>query len=470
MPTDLISRRASHGALVAALALIFALGLTPLAAQAQTYTVLHKFDTSGPYEFTGGRLAQGRDGNFYAESDYGGTSGEGAIFKLTPSGKLTVLHSFNGSTDGGEGTGGLTLGADGNFYGNTSLGGTGDGGTTFKVTPSGTFTVLESFTEGSGSGYEPQYALVLGSDGDLYGTTIGGTEGVSIVYRITPSGVFSTIASLGEGTGYPGGQPSLGSDGNIYVGTAGGGAYSDSTDFKVTPDGVLTVLHNFDGTDGLFALGGMVQGPNGMFYGAAGGGGSDDAGTIYSLTSSGDFTLLYSLNKYTDGDSPFPQIILGSDGNLYGVAFAGGLNECGTIFKVTPAGAFTVLYNFDGTEACEPEEPLAQGTNGLLYGLVERGAARNADYEFYSLDAGLPPFAGLVSPAGKVGGMLGILGQGFNSSSVVTFGGGIQSTSITLEGSTFISAVITAGAVTGKVSVTTGSTTLTSIQDFRVLP
>jgi hypothetical protein len=154
---------------------------------------------------------------------------------------------------------------------------------------------------------------------------------------------------------------------------------------------------------------------------------------------------------------------------LYGTTFSGsGASPCGAIYHVSPAGVYAAVYSFVDNFGCNPQEQPIQGTNGLLYGLTTTGGALGRGV-FYSLGIHLPAFAGLVSPAGKSGGQLGILGQGFDSTSVVTFGGGVNATSITLEGSTFISATIPAGAVTGKVTVTTGSTTLSSIQNFKVL-
>ncbi len=444
---------------------LFALAFAGLGAvaSAQIYTDLHDINPGAgdPSNFDSGRLAQGRDGNLYAESASGGTSGAGTVFMVTPSGTLTIINSLNG-TDGSNPHGGLTLGSDGNFYGDAVSGGASNDGTLFKLTPSGTLTVLHTFTN-TGDFYNPYNAEVMGTDGNFYGTT--NTNPASI-YKVTPAGVFKTIHVLTAAEGYQGGQLTLGSDGNFYGAMNLSGAHNFGTAFKVTPAGVLTVLHNFTGTDGADAASGMVQASNGKFYGAASLGGTSNAGVIYTLTPSGTYTILHNLNGTTDGFEPFGELIAATDGTLYGTTNAGGSSSCGTIFKVTLAGVYSVVYNFDNTHGCNPREQVIQSTNGLLYGLVNGGGAHGAG-AFYSFNIGAAPFLQLALTSGKAGDQIGMFGQGFSSSSVVKFGG-VPATSITLTGSTYIVATVPVGALTGKVTVTTGSTTLTSTQSFTV--
>ena len=427
------------------------------AAQSGTYTDLHDFnsDIGDPLKFSYGRLAQGRDGNFYGESELGGTSKSGTIFKLTAGGTATIIHNLV-SADGQFPKGGLTLGTDGNFYGDTT------GDTVFKVTPSGTLTVLHTF-HNSDMNSLPEGALILSTNGSFYGATYANP---AIIYQVTSSGAFSVIQTLSESVGYEGTQLSLGRDGNLYGGTFEGGPNGAGTAFVVTPAGTLTVLHNFAGIDGRFADFGLVQAASGTFYGAAQTGGTKNAGTIYSLTSSGNFTLLHSLNGTTDGSGPRGQLLLASDGNMYGVTFFGGTKKCGTIFKVTPDGTYSVVHNFECSLGGIPQEQLIQGTNGVLYGLADQGGAHHGG-AFYSLDLHLPAFLVLLPAAGGLGGRVGILGQGFSNSSVVKFGGA-QATSVTVDGSTFISAAVPTGAHTGNVTVTTGAVTLSSTQAFEV--
>jgi uncharacterized repeat protein (TIGR03803 family) len=146
------------------------------------------------YSFAGGSdganpyadVIQGSDGNFYGTTYNGGAGSLGTVFKLTPSGTETVLHSFaGGSIDGANPEAGLTQGSDGNFYGATYLGGAGGLGTVFKLTPGGSESIMHTFAGGSSDGANPSANLVLGGDGNLYGSTYaGGVGGIGIFFKI----------------------------------------------------------------------------------------------------------------------------------------------------------------------------------------------------------------------------------------------------------------------------------------------
>jgi uncharacterized repeat protein (TIGR03803 family) len=148
--------------------------------------VLYSFagGSDGAHPYAG--LIQGGDGNFYGTTYQGGTSGDGAVFKVTPSGTETILYSFvGGSSDGANPEAGLTQGSDGNLYGNTYLGGASNLGTVFKLTPTGTETVLHSFAGGSSDGANPSANLIQSSDGNLYGSTgAGGPGGDGTFFKV----------------------------------------------------------------------------------------------------------------------------------------------------------------------------------------------------------------------------------------------------------------------------------------------
>lgn len=433
--------------------------LTPVIAQEPQELDLHDFDPG----VNTGKLAQGRDGNFYGESQNLG-SAAGSVFNVTPSGTFTVIHSFD-LTDGAIEAGGMTLGTDGYLYGNTYFGGTDNDGVTFKITTKGAETPLHDFTD-SGDGSNPVDALVLGTDGDFYGTTASNPE---TIYKVSSSGKFTKLQTLTTAQGFQGGQLIQASDGNFYGGTNLGGANGDGTAFQMTPKGAITVLHSFDISDGTDASPGMVEIPGGSFIGTAARGGSSGAGAgvIYSLTSTGTFAVLHVMNGPTDG-SLLGVLIAATDGNLYGTAANDGASSCGTIFKVTPTGLFSLLYTFDGTHGCNPEGYLTQGTDGKLYGVTSGGGANDAG-TLFSLDLGLSPFVQLMTTSGKELSKVEILGQGFSKSSVVEFGG-VAATEVAVTGTTYISATVPAGALSGQVTVTTGTTTLTSPKTFNVLP
>ncbi len=464
--------------------LALALFAATTVAQAQSFSVLYNFGTNAgdPTNPQYGAIAQGRDANLYSTA-LGGAIGAGAMFKITlPGGMLTVPYSFD-STDAGPYSG-LTLGTDGNFYGATAAGGTSGVGTVFKITPSGTVKLLHSFSVSDGS--QPYGPPIQGTDGNFYGTTaLGGTNSLGTVYKITPSGTLTTLYSFDNTHGdFPYAALVQGTDGNFYGTTPSGGTSGQwGVVYKITASGKLTVIYNFDLTHGGQPFSPLVQGSDGNFYGTTSQGGTPGYGVVFKITTAGKLTVLHGLNGTTDGYEPIAGLVQATDGNFYGTANQGGNSTnctggCGTIFRISPIKPYPykVLYDFDGTTGELPQVTLIQNTNGILYGDTQEGGTGNVNPcsvgvcgVFYSLNIGAVPFASLVSTSGKVGNTIGILGQKFSASSVVEFGG-VQATSIKLTGTTFISATVPAGALTGSVTVTTGSTTLTSNKPFRVTP
>ena len=157
---------------------------------------MYNFDATDGEDPVAG-LVQGTDGNFYGTTLYGGANGDGTVFKITPNGMLTTLHSFGSQV--GDGTwpdGGLVQGTDGNFYGTTLIGGSHpDFGTVFSITPSGTLTILHSFgRQGAGEGLNPYAGLVQGTDGNFYGTTESGGPTASSATSVM--GVAQSLRSL----------------------------------------------------------------------------------------------------------------------------------------------------------------------------------------------------------------------------------------------------------------------------------
>src|ERR1700722_11186652 len=286
----------------------------------------------------------------------------------------SVLHSFAG-THGDNPSAGVIQGSDGNFYGTTQIGGANHGGTVFKLTPSGRLTTLYSFCSKGGAactdGDFPYAGVIQGSDGNFYGaTTGGGANDGGTVFKLTPSGGLTTLysfcsqADCTDGD-FPYAGVIQGSDGNFYGTTNYGGAApygGDGTVFPLPPSGPLTTLYSFcsqaDCTDGDFPYAGVIQGSDGNFYGTTNYGGAapdGDGGTVFHLTPSGALTTLYSFCSQadcTDGDFPYAGVIQGSDGNFYGTAGGGGPNDGGTVFQLTPSGALTTPYSFCSLAGC----------------------------------------------------------------------------------------------------------------------
>jgi uncharacterized repeat protein (TIGR03803 family) len=343
-------------------------------------TVLYSFQGgSADGAYPQASLIQVSGGNFYGVTATGGTTNSGVMFKITPLGVETVLYSFGNGSDGQVPEGTLVQDSSGNFYGTTGYGGTAIWGTVFKITPAGVETVLHSFGNG-GDGKVPEVALVQGSDGNFYGTTaFGGTANRGSVFMITPLGVETVLHSFGSGTdgATPDSALIQASDGNFYGTTTNGGTAASGAVFKITPAGVETVLYSFGSSnDGNFPLAGLIQASDGNFYGTTGSGGAANGGTVFKLTPAGVETVLHSFGSGTDGTIPEAAMIQASDGNFYGTTASGGTGDSGTIFKITALGVETVLHSFGvGTDGATPEAPLVQGSDGNFYGTTGNGGA-----------------------------------------------------------------------------------------------
>lgn len=292
----------------------------------------------------------------------------------------SVLYSFAGPPSDGTDPwwGRLLLANDGNFYGMTFMGGSNNDGTVFKFTPAGVETVLWSFGTGN-DGTNPYGSLIQGSDGNLYGmTNNGGLYGRGTVFRITPAGVESVLWSFGNaGDGMnPYGTLLQGSDGNFYgVAYQSNAANDAGAVFKITPAGVETVLWTFgNGTDGQYPYGTLIQGSDGNFYGMTALGGVNDLGTIFRITPAGVETVLWSFGGNGDGTHPQQSLTLGTDGNFYGMTISGGAYDWGVVFKFTPSGVETVLHSFGNAgDGGQPLGSLMQGADGNFYGTTELG-------------------------------------------------------------------------------------------------
>ena len=456
------------------LALSVYLSSAVIASVAQNFNSLFSFDyANGGRPYLAG-LVQGTDGNFYGTTTVGGANGPyGEIFKITPSGSLIVLHSFDGFGDGAYPTAGLVLATDGNFYGTTEVGGGASySGTVFKMTPDGTLTTLHSFCSvpvQCVDGAQPDAALIQARNGNLYGTTQnGGTNGTGAgtVFKITRAGKLTTIYSFcsqpncADG-GYPNASLVQGSNGAFYGTTV-------STVFKISAKGVLTTLHTFNGNDGSLIISGLVQASDGNFYGTASAGNPKNDGTIFKITPKGAFTILHSFVG-SDGITPEGGLVQASDGNLYGTTLLGGTHLDGTIFQITPGGTFTTVYNLcaqpNCTDGSEPTGALLQATTGILYGTTSYGGT-NDEGTVFSIAAGLKPFVLLLPNSGKANATIKILGQGFEGTAAVSFNG-IPAT-YTVISDTYLTAIVPAQATTGYVTVTTPAGTLTSNVKFKV--
>jgi uncharacterized repeat protein (TIGR03803 family) len=298
-------------------------------------------------------LMQVAGGAFYGTTQVGGANGVGTVFRITPGAPLTTIYNFCPLTncpDGAQPFAGLIQGADGSFYGTTNEGGAnGNAGTVFKITPGGALTTIHSFCASAGctDGSFPRAVLVQGSDAKFYGTTgTDGANGRGTVFKVSPlTGALTTLyafcafAGCADGSGPVAGVVE-GKDGNYY-GTTGFGGITNTncpsgcgTVFKITPEGTLTTLHSFDSSDGAIPLA-LVRATDDNLYGTTELGGSSNKGTIFQITPSGTLTTLHSFSS-TDGDQPESGLMQDTDGTFYGTTELGGTEfNVGTVYHLS---------------------------------------------------------------------------------------------------------------------------------------
>ena len=352
-------------------------------------TILHGFDFTSGFNTPYHGVIQGPDGSLYGVTSAGLQGGQyvnsGAVFQIAPDGTFRILHQFSDQNDGYKPSARLLL-VGNQLFGTCSAGGAGDlgydgPGTVFvidlsKVSPTDNaagFSVIHYFAASAdqADGSNPQGALFLASDGNLYGTTSNsGNSATGTIFQIKPdnSGRFSVT---------PRTTPS-------------------GTD---TFNGSYTTIYQVGAGDnaGLIPYAGVVQGPDGFLYGTTQQGGPSSLGTIYKVGTDGQgFTLLHALASDSAGNAPegaAPQSVplFASDGNLYGTALYGGQSQFGTVFQIKPDAdgvfsidsPFQVLHDFrfindpadPAPDGAAPADGLIQATDGNLYGATEAGGA-----------------------------------------------------------------------------------------------
>lgn len=464
-------------------------------AHAQTFTRLTKFNGVNGAWPTYGSLVQGTDGEFYGTTSFGGVHASGNVFKITAHGKAATLYSFCPQTacaDGSVPYAGLLQATDGNFYGTTYEGGTFDDGTVFKLTPKGQLTTLHTFCSepNCADGVQPFAGLILDSNGNFFGVTSltsGATTIYGIVFEISTTGQFSKVYTFCSRTNCTDGSLAegltLGTNGRFYGTTPDGGADNVGTVFEMSATGKLITLHSFNKKDGQYPNS-LIQATDGDFYGTTLYGGANGSGVVFRISSSGQFTLLYSfcsLANCVDGGGAYAPLLQGTDGNLYGTTTFGGTDQIngifagyGTIFQITPAGVLTTLHTFcleggDCPDGAYPEDGLTQGTDGAFYGTTYgRPQCPGNCGTVFRLSMGLPPFVQASPKFGNPGRAINILGNSLTGATSVTFNGVPAKFEVISD--TFIRVAVPDGATSGIIQVVTPNGTLSSNGAFHVLP
>ncbi len=444
-------------------------------------------------QFPHGQLVQGRDGNLY------GTTSPGTVpakaFRITPSGAYTVLHTFSptpGSLPPALST--LMRGLDGNFYG-TTTNGNNPGGALFKMTPTGAVTILHHFGAVLNDGYSIDNGIlrptppVQTADGTLYGTTTsGGQNSVGIVYKLTLAGNYSIIhhfvLSLTDGSN-PSAPLVAGNDGNLYGTTTAGGAPTafSGTVFRITPAGIFKLLYGFNAFDdgGHQPQAPLVKGTDGAFYGTTFGSSSlNQQGNIFKITPAGAYTNLHGLDFFkgvAEGAFPNAGLVQASDGIFYGATSRGGIppglfaDDAGVLFSITRLGSYDVAHIFaKAIDGARPQYSLVQHTNGKLYGTTrfsKTGINPAGNGSIFSFDSGARPFVFAQPDTGKAGETVGLFGD-FTNVTNVTFNG-IPAIA-TGTGNTFRIVTIPAGSATGLIKINKPAGSISGMTPFLVRP
>ena len=354
-------------------------------AQSPKFVLIHSFSGKWDGSYPAAGLIIDTAGNLYGTTSSGASFLSGSVFKVSPWGKVTTLHAFDGFGEGGQPRADLIQDPQGNLYGTASVGGANFYGTIFKLDNSGKFSMLHAFAAKPTDVVVPAAGLALDASGNLYGTAVtGGGHAQGGVFRFGIKGWQKVLYSfqLSPDGSAPYGQLLRDSHGNLFGTTIGGGTANCGTVFKLDRTGAETVVFNFPcATAGQSPMAGLIQDSAGNLYGTTYGTTGIYApfyyGTIFKIDTNGVESVLYSFTGGADGGNPVGKLLMDPNGNLYGTTFAGGDSNDGVVFKVDGTGQYTVLHSFSGADGAGPQSTLVSGANGTLYGTTTSGGAYN---------------------------------------------------------------------------------------------
>jgi uncharacterized repeat protein (TIGR03803 family) len=284
-----------------------------------------------------------------------GAAAQGTVYFIGANGQPVVLHTFTGGPDGGFPAGRPTLFLDGNYYGTTSTGGGFGFGTVYRVSRSGQFSTIYTFT-GDSDGGSPQAGLALNVKlRDDATNPPGATSNASIEQMATSSK--QCVSPY------------------LYGTTSTGAPNGAGTVFRITPAGNLQTLYQFKGgLDGGAPKARLTSDFRGNLYGSASVGGIDGNGVIFKLAyNAAAPQVIHDFGDGTTGATPLAQITRGFNGNLYGTASQGGANGQGDVFKISRGKVFTDIHDFAGFDGANPQGGLVDGGDGKLYGTTTGG-------------------------------------------------------------------------------------------------
>lgn len=347
-------------------------------ALAQSFTVLHRFDTLDGYVPYAG-VARDSEGNLYGVTTSGGKYKKGTIYKVAPDGETSVLHDFR-RQEGADSYSTPLLDGLGNLFGTTSISPNGSG-TLWELRSGGQFAVLLNFNGVTGA--QPLSGVIADPSGNLYGTTVGAGSPNGVVYKFTLRTRLETIL---HSFGFPpdGASPAAplhrDPQGNLYGTTFTGGTYNLGSIFEVDAKGHTSTLYSFaNGVDGKWTTAGVIEDGKGNLYGTVPYGGIG-AGIIYKFeTGTGVFSVLHSFTGI-DGSFPSAGLVADKAGNLYGTTIYGGEYGAGNVFRLDVDNNVTNLYSFTRNgDGAFPNASLTIDGDGNLYGTTTEGGYATCD-------------------------------------------------------------------------------------------
>jgi uncharacterized repeat protein (TIGR03803 family) len=356
-------------------------------AHATSFKVLHHFNGTDGSDPNGG-FAFDAAGNAYGTTQFGGAHGGGTLFKLSPRG-FTTVHDFSAAA---QPMSSLSADARGRVFGTTSAGGSHGAGTVFEYDAASGLRVLHEFDDLVDGGH-PMGGVVPDADGSLYGTTSRGGDvvhcvfyGCGTVFKIGPR--MRALATLhafdvADGDGSRA-TPTL-SDGRLWGTTTAGGAYDVGAPFSMNLDGTLfaDVATNAYNEEFSFFQSGLARDAAGNLWGVVVGGGNANQGGIYRIDPAGNYSVAFLFSGY-DGANPIGTPAIGPDGAIYGTTASDYALGCGTVYRFDPATQLLkTLHTFRNSDGCAPPNgALAIDGAGALYGATTYGGQYNGGTVF----------------------------------------------------------------------------------------
>ena len=366
--------------LALAAALLAATSTVALAGRLHTLHIFAGTDGAAPQT----PLLAGGAGNFYGATLSGGSANLGTVFRLAADGSVTTLHAFRAGHGAAHPSGQLVLLSDGSIAGAGDRADGKDGTVIFKLSPSGRASVLHRFGRNDPAGMTLTGGVAKGADDSLYGaTSSGGRYGCGTLFHLTKTGTVEILHDFAGSANNDGCSPGftvplLDAQGDIYGTTYQGGFSGAGVVYKRAADGTYGLVHDFDNFpghgDGAAPTGPLLRDAQGNLYGTTESGdpAGAEGGTVWRLAPSGGMSLLHKFSGAVtfdhDGSDPTGGVTLDAEGNLYGTTRVGGDANLGTVFKIAPDGRERVLHVFNVVDGIQPVPAPTLDAQGNLLG------------------------------------------------------------------------------------------------------